>query len=352
MQTSRQTVIPSLVRAKAGALERCGLYAQRHGFSRVALFFSKDIRPEILETLIASMDAHDVSVVAREPVESPTFEEALRHFQTLPKLSNAILGLGGGKALDVAKYVSFLSRLPYIAVPTSLSNDGICSPQSSLSVAGKRRSLPSVMPMGVVIDTEVCLRAPENLWLSGVGDLVAKFTAVADWKLAFHAVGEPVDDFSALLSDASVYQFLGRPNRDLEGVRLLGTTLMLNGIAMGICGSSRPASGSEHLISHALDRLSSRPRLHGLQVGVASYLISLLQGGNSDAIARLFDVTGFWRLIASDPFDRDEWLDAVRTAPSIKENFYTVLNSRDCVPEVERAMVEDAHLARCFGGHR
>ena len=84
------------------------------------------------------------------------------------------------------------------------------------------------------------------------------------------------------------------PSGSSEGMKLLGTALLLNGISMSICGSSRRASGSEHLISHALDSVSKRPRLHGLQVGVATYLISLLQGQNSRRIAALFDATGFW----------------------------------------------------------
>src|SRR5207248_11690902 len=75
-------------------------------------------------------------------------------FADLPKGATAVVGVGGGKALDVAKYVGFLSRLPYYAVPTSLSNDGFCSPQSSLTVRGKRRSLSAALPFGVVIDTD------------------------------------------------------------------------------------------------------------------------------------------------------------------------------------------------------
>ncbi|HEX3445756.1 MAG TPA: iron-containing alcohol dehydrogenase, partial [Chthoniobacterales bacterium] len=139
------------------------------------------------------------------------------------------------------------------------------------------------------------------------------------------------------------------PMRDLEGIRLLGTALLLNGISMSICGSSRPASGSEHLISHALDSVSKRPRLHGLQVGVASYLVSLLQRQNSDRIAELFDITGFWKAIANDPFDREEWLESCRVAPSIKADYYTVLSSRDCLPEIERAIESDLYLRQCFG---
>jgi glycerol-1-phosphate dehydrogenase [NAD(P)+] len=177
---------------------------------------------------------------------------------------------------------------------------------------------------------------------------VAKFTAVADWKLAFHACDTPVDDFAALLSDATVHQFLAHPRRDLEGIRVLGTALMLNGIAMGICGSSRPASGSEHLISHAVDALSPCPRLHGLQVGVASYLVSLLQGQNSEVIGGVLEVTGFWSAIRDDPFNRSAWLKAARRAPAMKQDFYTVLSSRDCLPEIERFINEEARLKPCF----
>ena len=123
---------------------------------------------------------------------------------------------------------------------------------------------------------------------------------------------------------------------------------MLNGIAMEICGSSRPASGSEHLISHALDATSVRPRLHGLQVGVASYLISILQRENTDRIAALFDATGFWEAIAAEPFSRSEWLAAVRMAPSIKKGLYTGLSSRDVLAEVEAILTNDQRLKRCF----
>jgi glycerol-1-phosphate dehydrogenase [NAD(P)+] len=344
----KQTAIPSLVRVKPGALDRLGIYIRRQGFERAVLFFSQDLQPHLMQAVIAALEAEDIKVVGRESVQNASFEQAMKLFQDLPAQTEAVIGFGGGKALDVAKYVSFLGKLPYFAVPTSLSNDGFCSPQSSLTMEGRRRSLPAIMPLGVIIDTAVCMGAPEILWHSGVGDLVAKFSAVTDWKLAFHAAGTPVDDFAALLSDASVYQFIARPLRDAEGFKLLGSALLLNGISMSICGSSRPASGSEHLISHALDLTSQRPRLHGLQVGVASYLVSLLQACHRDAIVDLFSATGFWQVIEADPFDRAEWLEAARLAPSLKTDFYTVLSSRDCLPEIASLMDSDPHLKRCF----
>ena len=343
-----QIDIPALVRVKSGAAGRVGLYARRQAFTDIVLLYSGDLQPELMKRLEDGLQTEGIRVLERWPVQNASFEQAREFFPRIPARTRAIVGYGGGKALDVAKYVAFLTRLPYLAVPTSLSNDGFCSPQSSLTLDGRRKSLPSAMPFGVVIDTEICLAAPEILWLAGVGDLVAKLTAVTDWKLAFNAVGTLVDDFAALLSDATVFQFLARPQRDLEGVRLLGTSLMLNGIAMAVCGSSRPASGSEHLISHALDSLGGAPRMHGLQVGVATYLVSLLQQRNSGLIADLFGKTGFWKAIAAQPFSRADWLAAIRRAPDIKQDFYTVLSSRDCLPEAEAFLRHDPHLQACF----
>jgi glycerol-1-phosphate dehydrogenase [NAD(P)+] len=348
MQRPTQIAIPTLVRVKDGALDRLGVYLARAGHHRVAVLLSKALAAPLPDRLAAALEAQAVEPIAWVEVAENDIESAARLFADLPKGVSAVVGAGGGKALDVAKYVGFLGRLPYYAVPTSLSNDGFCSPQSSLTVRGKRRSMPAALPFGVVIDTAVCRDAPRALTLSGVGDLVAKFTAVRDWKLAFHATGEPVDDFAALLSDGSIHAYLSHPAFDLEGIRLLATALMLNGIAMEMCGSSRPASGSEHLISHALDARSARPRLHGVQVGVATYVVSLLQGENTDRIAGLFDATGFWEAVAADPFPRTEWLAAVREAPAVKDRFYTVLSSRDVLPEVERILNQDRRLKRCF----
>ena len=340
--------VPDLVRIKPGALARLGIYLERAAYRKV-LALTSPLPGPIAASARAALAERNIEAADWLEVDGNSFEDAVRLFAALPKSVDAVVGIGGGKALDVAKYLAFLAHLPYVAVPTSLSNDGFCSPQSSLTMNGARRSLPSAPPRGVVIDVDVCLGAPKTLWLSGVGDLAAKLTAVVDWKLAFHNRGEPVDDLAALLSDATVRQFLAGPTFDRPGTTLLGTALMLNGIAMEICGSSRPTSGGEHLISHALDATSSRPRTHGLQVGVAAYVISRLQGRQSDIIDALFRETGFWDAVRTDPFSRAEWLEAVRRAPGMKENFFTVLSLRDCLPEVERMLDEDPALRGCFG---
>ncbi|APW62690.1 iron-containing alcohol dehydrogenase family protein [Paludisphaera borealis] len=344
-----QVVIPSLVRVKPGAIDRLGLYLKREGHTKAMVVVSQGMIPEYLDRVRRGMGEQGVSCIDWIEIGEASFETATKLFTNVRKETSAMIGLGGGKALDVAKYVAFLGRLPYYAVPTSLSNDGFSSPQSSLTVAGRRKSLAAALPSAVVVDLDVCKDAPRPLWLSGIGDLASKLTAIFDWKLAFHQVGEPVDDFAALLSDATVHQFLARPSFDLEGAQLLASSLMFNGIAMEICGSSRPASGSEHLISHALDATSARPRLHGLQVGVATYLMSLVQENQSERIDGLFNETGFWRQIESDPFSRAEWRSAIEIAPTIKDDFYTILSQDGAQAEAISLLDRDERLKACFG---
>jgi glycerol-1-phosphate dehydrogenase [NAD(P)+] len=341
--------VPSLVRMNPGALQRLGLYLARSCLTPVALFHSEGLLQSILDMALQSLRDHGIAPALFHEVKEASVEEAVRLLGTVPSSCKALIGVGGGKALDVAKYTASLSGLPYFAAPTSLSNDGFCSPQASLTLEGKRRSLPTGLPEAVVVDLAVCEGAPLALWHSGVGDLTSKFTAVSDWRLAFHRRRTPINDLAALISDASVFQFMANPRPDEQGVRLLATSLMLNGVAMEIAGSSRPASGSEHLISHALDMNGARPRLHGLQTGTAAYLVSSLQSGNHhETIGELFARTGFWESVRRQPFSKEEWRIAVEQAPSVKEDFYTILSEGDAWPEFARMIAHDTALVGCF----
>lgn len=343
----REVSIPGLVRIKPGALDRVGVYLRRVECERVALIHSNELPVAIVDRLMRGLQDERIALSHVEIIREASYEEARSIAAELPDIQ-CLLGLGGGKAIDAAKHIGSLTKTSTIAIPTSLSNDGFCSPQSSLTEAGKRISRASNMPSGVVVDTAVCLDAPKHLWLAGIGDLVSKLTAVRDWKLAFHRHNTPVDDFAALLSDASVFQLIDRPDFDVAGMQRLATALMLNGVAMSICGSSRPASGSEHLISHALDSISQRPRLHGLQVGVASYLVSQLHGIGTTEIRSVFTQSGFWEAIRSDPFSRREWRTAIQLAPTMKDDFFTILSVTDQTEILMQLIDNDPILQNCF----
>jgi glycerol-1-phosphate dehydrogenase [NAD(P)+] len=338
MTSLRSILVPRLVRLKAGALDRLAVYLERNGWSRVLLLRSDGLPPAVQQRL--KLAAVSCSVV----VEDASLEWLAALEKSLEPSFDAVVAVGGGKALDVAKLFAYRNDLPYVAVPTSLSNDGFCSPQSSLTVAGRKTTLPARLPVGVVVDLEVVGGAPESLWLSGIGDLVAKRTAIRDWKIAFHSDGTPFDDLAALLSDASVFQFMAHPTQDLDGVRLLAQALLLNGVAMEIAGSSRPASGSEHLISHGLDLLADPPHLHGLQVGLATYWMARLQNQDVDDLDDLFERTGFWRYWREHPMPRMLWLQALQAARTVKKNFISVLSDPGSVARATALLENDSRL--------
>src|SRR6516164_9312906 len=185
-----QINLPWLVRIKPGALARLGLYLRRPCLTPVALFHSEGLLQSILEVALQSLRDHGIAPALLHEVKEASVEEAVHLLAAVPSSCRALVGVGGGKALDVAKYTASLAGLPYFAVPSSLSNDGFCSPQASLTLEGRRRSLPTGLPDAVVVDLTVCEQAPVELWHSGIGDLCSKFTAVSDWKLAFHRRGQ------------------------------------------------------------------------------------------------------------------------------------------------------------------
>ena len=127
-------------------MDRLGIYLARSGHSRVAVLVSHGLVIALQDRVKRSLAEHAVEPVAWVEVSDNDLESAARMFIDFPEGIAAVVGLGGGKALDMAKYVGFLARLPYCAVPTSLSNDGYCSPQASLTVRGQRRSLAAALP--------------------------------------------------------------------------------------------------------------------------------------------------------------------------------------------------------------
>jgi glycerol-1-phosphate dehydrogenase [NAD(P)+] len=196
-----------------------------------------------------------------------------------------IVGVGGGTPLDVAKFVAAGERLSFLSVPTTPSNDGISSPIAVVRSSGRLESLPARMPIGVVADLDVLRRAPAACIRAGVGDLLANFSAVADWELACARGRDRMDDFARLLALTGAEAMLryadGEGSVDPSSSELLETLingLVLSGVAMEIAGSSRPCSGAEHLFSHAVDRIATHPAMHGTQVGIGTLIMSALRG--------------------------------------------------------------------------
>lgn len=257
------------------------------------------------------------------------------------KRFNFIIAVGGGKIIDVAKYSSFQLKIPYVSFPTAPSHDGIASLRATLSENGKHFSYPTKAPLAIVVDMNIIEKSPYRLVAAGCGDVIAKITAIEDWKLAHKEKGEEFNEYAAsiALSAANVVlnstKLIRKMNK--KGLRDLVESLISCGIAMSIAGNSRPASGSEHLFSHALDRVcENKKSKHGEQVGVGTILCSYLHKLNWKRIRKaLKDLncpTTSRELGIQDIYI----IKALVAAKDIREDRYTILNKLNLTEDKAR----------------
>jgi len=182
-----------------------------------------------------------------------------------------VLGVGGGSVIDRAKAWAHAHSLPFISVPTLPSSDGIASPVCVED--GRSRFLE--LPYGVIADLNILVSAPRWSLLAGVGDLLSNLSASYDWDRFRGLSREPYHPEASAISKASALSMIGAdPEADAD---VLVWGLIASGLAMNLAGSSRPASGPEHKISHALDLVGYGEK-HGIQVGIFTPLFLKLNG--------------------------------------------------------------------------
>jgi glycerol-1-phosphate dehydrogenase [NAD(P)+] len=273
----------------------------------------------------------DATVVA---VESASVEYARELAMTLRQSTyDAVVGIGGGRTLDVAKYIASLIALPMVAVSTNLSHDGIASPVASLEYQGRKGSYGVHIPIAVFVDLDYVSRAPAAMVRSGVGDVVSNLSALADWRLAADERGETVDGLASVFARSAAEAVVWRTDsiESTEFLTTLSEALVLSGLAMSVAGSSRPCSGGDHEILHAVDQLFPGTSDHGALAGLGALFCTFLRD----------DLTEFGRILAClrrhelpvVPGDvgltAAEFAQAVAHAPSTRPDRYTILEHLD-----------------------
>ncbi len=181
------------------------------------------------------------------------------------------LGVGGGSVIDRAKLWAYGRGVPFVSVPTLASSDGIASPVSVLD--GRSRFL--TLPHGVIVDLGIIAEAPKWSVLAGIGDLVSNLSASLDWDRFRDRSQEPYSPEASSMARLGALSLLS--TRATDPLEALVWGLILSGLAMNLAGSSRPASGPEHKVSHALDSIGYGEK-HGIQVGVFTPLFLKLNG--------------------------------------------------------------------------
>lgn len=251
-------------------------------------------------------------------------------------LQDLIVAVGGGKVLDTVKRVSYLANINHLSVPTIISNDGLISPISVIkNDKGQTESIPGMMPMGVVIDLEIIKDSPIKFIRAAAGDILSNISATNDWVLAFNSGKEGINDIAFHLSKSAANSLLHFNKIDLYSksfLRLLVQGQVNSGISMALAGTSRPCSGSEHLISHALDYFNVTPHvLHGTQVASISLFTLFLQGKlNSNHLnyAKATQIPFYFTDLMTEVSD-DLLCKIYRTSKEMRPGRYTVLDQID-----------------------
>ncbi|MET8810985.1 iron-containing alcohol dehydrogenase family protein [Streptomyces sp. NPDC004549] len=250
---------------------------------------------------------------------------------------DAVVGLGGGKIIDCAKYAAARVGLPLVAVPTNLAHDGLCSPVATLDNDAGRGSYGVPNPIAVLIDLDVIHDAPARFVRSGIGDAISNVSAIADWELANRVNGEKIDGLAAAMARQAGEAVLRHPGSiaDDEFLQVLAEALVLSGIAMSVSGDSRPSSGACHEINHAFDLLfPQRAASHGEQCGFGAAFAMYLRGAHEES-RHMADVLRRHELPvrAEDMgFTADEFVRVVEFAPETRPGRYTILEHLDLKP--------------------
>src|SRR5687768_7280925 len=260
---------------------------------------------------------------------------------------NFIIGVGGGRSVDIAKMISFNLNIPFISVPTSASHDGISSPFVSIRGRDKPYSLKAHAPIGVIADTKLISEAPYRLQASGCGDLIGKITAVKDWELARDDNDEYFGSYAANLANMSAKIIIENSNKlvNRAHIRTIVEALISAGVAACIAGSSRPCSGSEHLFSHALEYIAGNScGLHGERVGLGTIIMAKLHNLDWKQIVKALKNIDAPTTAAEINVQQSDLVKALLLAQSLRPERYTILKKVNLDEQSALRLLEDVEL--------
>jgi glycerol-1-phosphate dehydrogenase [NAD(P)+] len=286
----------------------------------------------------------DVSFVGN--AEMDTVDRVRR--EAVSRESDVVIGVGGGKTIDVAKLSACKSGTLFVSVPTTASHDGIASCLASIKGLGRPYSMKAAAPIAVLADSRIIAESPYRFTASGCGDVISKAVSVRDWKLAHEKNGEYYGEYagslalmgsSLIMRNASIIR-----GREEEGYRTLLEALVSCGVAMSIAGSSRPCSGSEHLFSHTLDMIAPEPALHGEQCGVGTIMMARLHGLDWGGIRESLRTIGAPTTARELGIKEEIVVEALVKARTIRPERYTILNKVKLTKDSAEALAEECEV--------
>ncbi len=212
-------------------------------------------------------------------------EEAIESVYAKMDGVDLIVGIGSGVIQDLCKYVSHFKSVPYAVVATAPSMDGYASSGAAMILKGMKETVSCGLPLAIFADTEVLKNAPIEMIKAGYGDIIGKFSALNDWCLSALINGEFFCEYiyqtTYEVTEKTLSLGAGLLRRDEASVKALTEALIVVGIMMSFLGNSRPASGSEHHLSHYFEItgiVHNRPYFpHGIDVAYSTVVTAAIR---------------------------------------------------------------------------
>jgi glycerol-1-phosphate dehydrogenase [NAD(P)+] len=335
---AKAMVFPRRVVAGHNIIEQIADMAREFGLKGTALIVTGPLTLKVAGKAVAGFlkdSGYDVHIYETGAATMENVDKVVKTAEEIK--ANFIVGVGGGSKIDQAKAAAFRLYLPFISVPTSASHDGLASPKASIKNGGGPTSVDAVMPIGILADVGIIAKAPYRFLAAGCADVIANTTALLDWQLAHRLRGEEFSSTAYAISKMCAATIMENANimqkNVEESVWIAIKPMISSGLSMSIAGSSRPTSGSEHLFSHALDRIAPGKALHGEQCGVGTIMMMYLHGGDWKQIQQALSDIGAPVTAAGLNIGRDEVIRALTEAHSIRPERYTILGDRGLSPE-------------------
>lgn len=278
-------------------------------------------------------------------VEKATMNE-VRRVQRMAKKTSAdfLIAVGGGTVIDIAKLSSHRLGIPFISVPTAASHDGIASPRASIKENGVSVSKEARSPLAILADTTIISKAPYRMLASGCADVISNLTAILDWQMASRLKGEYYSSFAAALAKTAAELLIEnakfiKPGIE-EGVWIAVKSMIVSGVAMSVANSSRPASGAEHMFSHALDKIAPGSAMHGEQCGVGAIMMMYLHGGDWEEIRDALREIGAPTTAKELGVTKKNIIKALMIANKMRPKRYTILGADGLTKEAAERLVK------------
>jgi glycerol-1-phosphate dehydrogenase [NAD(P)+] len=294
---------------------------------KVSLIAGTNVQKILKKTIEKSLKLKKIEFIWHTSIDNQI--KSLNQIQKDVKKDNSdlIVGIGGGRSVDTAKLISYNLGKPFVSLPTAASHDGMASPFVSVK-SDKPHSIVATAPMGVFVDIDIIKKAPAKLLASGCGDLIANIIAVKDWQLGHKKKKEYYGRYAAnlaLMSAKIVMENSSEFAKKGLDARVIVEGLISAGVASCIAGSSRPCSGAEHLVSHALDKLAPGIGLHGEKCGLGSIMIAKLQGQDWKKIVKTLKDVGAPTTAKQIGLKPDVIVKALMIAQDLRPERYTIL---------------------------